>query len=435
MEDDTSLSMLVIAFAISAIGFAAGLFCGGRLVGRSTRGVAAAVQPGKIDDWSRESIRSSAHELQQFLDAIPVQIWCGTPEGAPLAYNKRWRDYSGMDANQFALGREGFDDVMRTIIHPDDLGPGQAELAECYATGASYSRLMRVRRADGEYRCTDNRAEPLRDADGTILRWYGICLDVEDKVRSENGLREREIELRSIQEQLSEAARKASLAELSAAIAHEISQPLTAINSNAEASIRWLAMEPANIDRAKASIENAKRGVEDAVEIVNSIRSLFRHSTGHRYPGDMNSLIMDVARIIGATDLGARIGVVLDLAPKLPPVVMDKVQIQQILMNLIRNALEAVNTAEGGRDSVRVRSLQEGASILIEVIDEGIGFPADSPIGEAYFTTKSQGMGMGLSISKTIAKAHGGDLWHRPNEPRGAVFSFKLPLVQRQDAV
>jgi C4-dicarboxylate-specific signal transduction histidine kinase len=278
----------------------------------------------------------------------------------------------------------------------------------------------RLRRFDGEYRWVETRTAAMRNAEGAIVQWNGVCLDIEDQVRAQE-------ELRLAQERLARASQAASLAELSASIAHEVNQPLAAVVANSHACQRWLTADPPNIERAQKTVERIIRDANSAADVVSRIRALFRQSVEARNHTMLGTVITEVRDLMmeDASRHGVRMNVAVE--SDLPLVACDRVQIQQVLINLIRNGLEAMDSTTDAR-VLEVRSCRLGGEVQIEISDSGRGIEFPEKVFEPFFTTKGSGMGMGLAICRSIVESHGGRLWAQNHEPHGATFVFTLPV-------
>ena len=231
---------------------------------------------------------------------------------------------------------------------------------------------------------------------------------------------------------LSRATQVAAAAELAAAIAHEINQPLASVVANAHAGIRWLSSEPPNLAKAQEAVQRIVQDGNDAAEVVRRIRALFTGAKPRRLALDVNQLIGDVMRL--AQSEASRKGVMVgsDLEQGLPPVLGDPLQVQQVVFNLIMNGIEAMDVVTNRAKTLFVRSrIRPPEAVQIEVADNGVGLHDPEKVFEPFFTTKEQGIGMGLAISRSIVEAHDGQLWAQPNAGFGATFCFTLPL---QDA-
>jgi C4-dicarboxylate-specific signal transduction histidine kinase len=278
----------------------------------------------------------------------------------------------------------------------------------------------RMRHAAGAYRWVDGRGEPVRDQSGAIVQWYAISIDIDGEVRAQE-------ELRLAQASLARASQAASLAELSASIAHEVNQPLAAIVANSSACHRWLSAEPPNLERAKITAERIIRDANSAAEVVSRIRALFRQSVEPRNRTTLGSIIAEACDLMAEEAARRRVRLDVDVGNSLPLLALDRVHIQQVLVNLIRNGMDAMDSIAGDRVlGVRVRRV--GDVVQTEISDRGAGVAFPDKIFEPFFTTKGNGMGMGLAISRSIVESHGGRLWAKKNEPQGATFVFTLPI-------
>ncbi len=374
-----------------------------------------------IDDLmtAQQAVRDREQELSLLVDMVPSNLWRLTPDGETTLANKHMADFLGVDLEdkrQLAV-------VFDTIFHPDDVEAVSDVLGRCLRTGENFSMKYRLRRHDGVYRWMSGRAEPLRAQDGRIAQWFGLCHDIDDQVHAEEALRR-------ASEQLARATQAASLAELSASIAHEVNQPLAAIVANSHASHRWLSAEPPNVERAKITAERITRDANAAADVVSRIRALFRQAPQARSSENINHLIGEVCQLMADWITAKGIRVEMNLEPDLPPVALDRVQVQQVFVNLVRNGVEAMDGAMAeGAHALRISSLRDGIdAIRIEVRDAGTGFEDAERVFEPFFTTKQNGMGMGLSICRSIIESHGGRLWMANNEIRGATVAFTLPL-------
>ncbi|GGN54102.1 hypothetical protein GCM10011349_29420 [Novosphingobium indicum] len=371
----------------------------------------------KTDDALRESERS----LRELIETAPALIWCMAPDGEPVYFSRRLRDFFGFDVAAKDLpGIARLECILQSVIHPDDLAKVRDRFANSLRTGKSYALTHRQRRFDGVYRWVETRIAAMRGEDGAIAQWNGVCLDIDDQVRAQE-------ELRLTQENLARAREAASLAELSASVAHEVNQPLAAIMANAQACRRWLAAEPPNVERAQSIVERIAGSAQSAADIVSHIRALFSRNTGPRLPSALGELIGEVRDLLA--DELARCGVALEIemVRGIPHVEIDRVQIQQVLVNILRNAMQAMLTVDVDRRELRVELTTVPGGVQIEVADTGPGLSSSENAFEPFFTTKAEGMGMGLAISRSIVEAHGGRLWVEKNIPVGARFVFTLP--------
>jgi len=373
-----------------------------------------------IDDLAaaQQALRERERELSLLADMAPSHLWRVSPEGEMTLANKHMADFLGRDLTDKRQLQEVFD----TIFHPDDMDAVSDVFGRCLITGEHFSMKYRLRRHDGVYRWMSGRAEPMRDESERIVQWFGLCHDIDDQVRAEEALRR-------ASDKLARATQAASLTELSASIAHEVNQPLAAIVANSHACQRWLSAEPPNVDRAKITVERITRDANSAADVVNRIRALFRRAPHARSSEDINRLISEVCRLMADEIATKSIRIKTDLEPDLPPVTLDRVQVQQVFVNLIRNGFDAIDAVVDGARTLQIRSSRDGLhAIRVEIRDAGTGFKDAERAFEPFFTTKQNGMGMGLAICRSIIESHGGGLWVANNETRGATVAFTLPL-------
>jgi PAS domain S-box-containing protein len=370
---------------------------------------------------AERELRESERQLQQLIDTVPVQIWCVTPSGEPSYINKTMMKFIGLKLEDFAV--EGLSKAVETIVHPDDRAALLSALTHSFSTGVAFAMKFRTRRWDGEYRWQDGRAEPLLDDGGRIIQWYGVNVDIEDETRMQSTLR-------AAQDKLARAAQAASLAELSASIAHEVNQPLAAVVANSHACQRWLTVEPPNIERAQKTVERIIRDANAAADVVSRIRALFRHSIDARVFAALEGVIAEARNLMAEEASRHHVQMDVEIESDLPRVALDRVQIQQVLINLMRNGMEAMDTVADDRVlAVRARRMTD--MIQTEITDRGPGIAFPDRMFEPFYTTKEQGMGMGLAICRSIIESHGGRLWADKNEPRGAAFIFTLPIEMK----
>jgi C4-dicarboxylate-specific signal transduction histidine kinase len=229
--------------------------------------------------------------------------------------------------------------------------------------------------------------------------------------------------------------RVTTMGELTASIAHEINQPLAALTSNAGACIRWLACQPPNLDEAGACLQRIISNTQRAGDVITRIRALVKKSPPVKVRVDLNDAIQEVLALIEPEARRHEVLLRAELAADLLPVHGDRVQLQQVLLNLTMNGIEAMKEVADRSRELRIRTCPHQAGVEVSVQDNGIGLnPASlEHVFEAFYTTKAQGMGMGLSISRSIIEAHGGQLWPSANDEHGATFQFTLPTEDTYD--
>ena len=379
-----------------------------------------------IDDEVRaeKALRESERSLRQLVETLPAMIDCAAPDGEPIYRSKQLREFLGYNLEDLdGIEKTRLAATLDTGVHPDELAGVKERYAHSLATGEPYARRHRLRRHDGEYRWVETRAGAMRDSDGAIVQWNVICLDIDAEVKAQE-------ELRLAQDRLARASQAASLAELSASIAHEVNQPLAAVVTNSHACERWLSANPPNIDRARKTVERIIRDANGAADVVGRIRALFKQSAETRSSTDLSSLVAEVHGLMAEELTRRRTRIDVDTDLDLPELMLDRIQIQQVLINLIRNGLDAMDRTTSDR-SIRIRARRIDQAVQIEIHDCGPGLEFPDKVFQAFFTTKEAGMGMGLAICRSIIESHGGRLWAEKAEPVGATFVFTLPVPEK----
>ncbi|MBP2448269.1 PAS domain S-box-containing protein [Rhizobium leguminosarum] len=376
-----------------------------------------------IDDQLRieEELRERERSLWQIVETLPAMIDCAAPDGEPVYRNPQLRDFLGYKLEELdGTGKTRLDGTLDAGVHPDDVAGVKENYAHSLSTGEPYARRHRLRRFDGEYRWVETRAAPMRNAEGVIVQWNVICLDIDSEVRTE-------VDLRQAREGLARASQVASLAELSASIAHEVNQPLAAVVANSHACQRWLMAEPPNMERAQRTVERIIRDANSAADVVSRIRALFKQSADRRVYVTLSGVIDEARNLMADEAARRRARMDVDVDGNLPLIAIDRIQIQQVLINLVRNGIEAMETVAGDRViGMRVRHM--GNAVQTEISDRGQGIEFPEKMFEPFFTTKENGMGMGLAICRSIVELHGGRLWAEKNNPHGATLIFTLPI-------
>jgi PAS domain S-box-containing protein len=332
-----------------------------------------------------------------------------------------WSDESyriwGVDPLQGLPSREDF----WGRIHPDDRKRVWGEVQEAMRRKRDLFAEFRTLLPDGTVKYLEASTHHEFSPHGALLEVVCTNVDVTERRRAED-------ELRATQARLARASQAATVAELSASIAHEINQPLAGIVASAQTCRTWLSGEHPNLPRAQAAIERIIRDGNAAADIIRRVRALFIQTAPTKTSLNINAVIEEL-RHLAQNELNRRgVSIELDLAQTLPPVLADRIQIQQVLMNLIRNGAEAMDDAKSGAKRLIVCSHCADGCIVVEVCDFGPGLAHPDKAFEPFYSTKKNGLGVGLAISRSVVQAHGGVLRVRDNQPQGAVFSFTLPL-------
>jgi PAS domain S-box-containing protein len=374
-----------------------------------------------IDDLkhAEEALRESEHESRLIVDSIPGLIAVIDMSGEIERVNQPILDYFGR--SQEELRQWAVDDT----IHPDDR-PGYLQAFErSFAAGDPFGyEAVRIRRFDGVYRWLNMRGLPLRDRQGQVVRWYFLLTEVDDRKRAEEALRQAQADLARIN-------RMTTMGELAASLAHEVSQPISGTMTNANACLRSLGSDKPDLDLVRTAVTRIVRDAQRATEIIGRIRSQFEKGALNREVIDVNEVNRETVALLRDEAMRYNISVRTELAADLPQIVGDRVQLQQVVMNLIVNSIEAMKDVDGIREMLIKSQRGENEQIVLSVSDTGIGLPPQlaEQIFDAFFTTKPHGTGMGLRISRSIIESHGGRLWAAGSPGRGATFHLNLPAA------
>ncbi|MGF6771735.1 PAS domain S-box-containing protein [Paraburkholderia sp. GAS199] len=482
-------------------------------------------------------------ELRATINAIPGMVWSASNDGRLIYINRRWTEYGVKLA-------DGGEDIWHSIIHPDDFPAMQLAWRESLASGDPFESIARMRRSDGVYRWMHIGAEPLRDAGGQILRWYGVNTDIEERKQAEQALERSEAFLSDAQRlshtgsiatrlpdgamwwseeayrifdvphdvtpnidlvlsrthpddvplvrqtyeqaiaaqpyidtehrlsmadgsikyvhyvahlaspgsseveyvgalmdvtervsaqqaldrstaELEHVTRVTMLGELAASIAHEVTQPLAAIATAGDAALRWLNRPQPALEEVGQSIGQMTRDARRATGIIRQIRAMAQKRNPTRVPLDLNAVVVETVELLRRELEGQRVEVDARYLAPPPQICGDRVQLQQVLINLMMNAIQAMSGVADRARRLRVQTQQfDEQHVAVIVEDSGTGISEENAqrLFNAFFTTKSEGMGMGLSICRSIVEAHGGRIWAQSQEGRGTLMQFVLPV-------
>ena len=369
-----------------------------------------------IDDRKRaeEALRESERDLQLTIDTIPALAWSAKPDGSADFFNRHYLDFVGLSAEQL----EGVG--WSVAVHADDLSGLLGAWQEMMTLGQGGVTEARMRRFDGEYRWFLFRTNPLRDEAGHIVKWYGVNTDIQDRKIAEESLS-------TARSDLAHVSRVSALNALTASIAHEINQPLAGIITNANTCLRLLDAKPPSIEGARKTAQRTIRDGNRAAEIVVRLRNLFSKNTAKSDAIGLNDAAREVVALLSSDLQRNRVTLRTELAPDLPLLKADRVQLQQVILNLLLNACDAMSGVRDRQRLAVLRTVRDGDDVQLSVRDAGVGFvPADAErLFEAFHTTKANGMGIGLSVSRSIIENHHGRIWCETNEGPGATFSFR----------
>jgi PAS domain S-box-containing protein len=370
---------------------------------------------------AEENLRGSERRFRMLAEAIPHQVWSCLPDGSVNYGNQRWMDYSGLTMDQ----SQGYGWTSR--VHPADMEAVLMAWREAKAQEKPYYEVeKRLRGSDGRYRRFLSRAVPVYDEQGKILQWFGTYTDIEDRRQAEEALH-------AAQAELAHVSRLTIMGELTASLAHELNQPLAAVVTNGGACLRWLDRGEPNLEEAMSAVRRMIRDADRAADVIAHVRAMLRSSGAEKVWLDVTGVIREV--LVLAQPEIQRHGIVMReaLAEDLPPVWGDRVQLQQVLLNLIVNGVEAMADVEGRDRALAIRSehgkVDQGPGVLVSVQDAGVGVAPENldRLFDAFYSTKSDGLGLGLSISRSIIQRHGGRLWATANEGPGTTLQFVLP--------
>ena len=328
----------------------------------------------------------------------------------------------GFDPQQ---GLPMFDQWLQRI-HPQDRNKVKLASEETFLTKVNCDVEFRVVKPDGTVKHIHGIGHPVLSSTGELVQVLGTMIDVTERKRAEEA-RDR---LRQLETELAHINRVSTLGEMAASLAHEIKQPIAAAITSANSCIEWLAQEPPNLDRARAAAARIDKYGNRAAETIDRIRSFYKKSPPQRELVDVNGIIQEMLTLLKCEADGCSVAMRTDLAAELPKIMADRVQLQQVLMNLMVNGIEAMKESGG---ELTVKSELQDGQFQFSVSDTGVGLPKEKEkmeqIFSAFYTTKLQGSGMGLAISRSIVESHGGRLWAAANDERGATFHFTLPTA------
>lgn len=363
---------------------------------------------------SETALRESEHKLNLIINTIPAMAWSCTPDGQLEYWNQNLIDFVGLPFEEIV----GFG--FYRMFHPDDVERMRESWDEVVATKKPKPVDARIRRFDGQYRWFNLQQSPLLDPQGNVVRWYGIVVDIEDRKRAE-------VSLRQSQSQLAHVTRMTTIGELAVSIAHEINQPLMAIVTNASTCLRWLQEGHTDLEQARLAAGRIVHDGHRAGEIITSIRSMAQKTPAQIQRTDFSLALRDVLDLLHGELRSRGLEVIAELPSEPVEVLGDRTQLQQVLVNLIMNSAEATSRRPEAVIKIRCTADHVG-DVEVSVSDFGIGISTDEfdRIFEPFYTTKSDGIGMGLSICRSIVEAHGGRIWATANKPCGSTFTFTL---------
>lgn len=409
------------------------------------------------------ALRESAARLRELADAMPQIVFSAKPDGTIDYFNEKWWDLVQAEPGPITS------ETWLSAIHPEDRDA-------CYRLWYTNTSMGRPHDHEARFRCTSDgeyhwhlvRALPVYDENGDIIRWYGTATDIDEQKNTESALRQSEAKLkqlraqlenrvaerttelslanstlreeietraraeqalRTLERQLTHMGRVAVLGELSAALAHELNQPLTAILANARAAQRILLRDNANLTEIRAILDDIVTDDLRAGSVIRRVRALIRKGDSDLQPVMPNDIVSEVLDLAHSDLILREVSVTTRLAATLPAVPADRIQLQQVILNLIVNACDAMSGNAPSDRQIIITTNDEGSAVRVSVSDRGTGISDDS-VFEPFVTSKEHGLGLGLAICRSIIDAHGGRMWAVNNAERGATFHVLLPRLR-----
>jgi PAS domain S-box-containing protein len=372
-----------------------------------------------------QSLRERGAKIRRLVDANIIGIFIWAFDGGISEANDAFLRMLGYDREDLASGR-----IDRTHLTPPEWRDRSARaVAELKATGVMEPYEKEYFRKDG------SRLPVLLGAvgfDETANQAVAFVLNLTERKRAEAEARESERRYHEAQMELAHANRVATTGQLTALIAHEVKQPITATVTNAEAALTWLDRQPPNLEEVRRALSRIVKDGSYAAEVIDRVRYLNKKGPPRKEPLKINEAILEVIELTHGETAKHGILVQAELADGLPFIQGDRVQLQQVILNLIINAVDAMSeTNEGSRELRIGSSKSDYGDVLVGVRDSGPGLApaALERLFDAFYTTKPSGLGLGLSICRSIIEAHGGQLWAEANVSRGATFQFRIPIA------
>jgi len=366
-----------------------------------------------------EKLRQSEAYLAEAQRLTHTGSWAWRVAGRDaLHLSDEWYRIYGFDPED---GIPSFERRLQRI-HPEDRARWQETIDRAVSEESDYDVEYRIVPPGATVKYIHTVGHPVFDASGDLVQFVGSLTDITDRKRAEESLRQ-------AQSDLARVNRMTTMGELTASLAHEVNQPIAAAVTNAKTCLRWLTRDHPDVEEARAAALRIVNDGTRAAEIIKRIRLLFKKGTSERELVDINEVIREMVVLLRGEAARYSILVQTELEADTPRLMADRVQLQQVLMNLMINGIDAMKDVDGTRELAIKSQRAENDQVLVSVKDTGVGLPPQQSdkVFEAFFTTKLHGTGMGLAISRSILESHGGRLWAANNSPRGASFYFALP--------
>jgi PAS domain S-box-containing protein len=343
------------------------------------------------------------------------------PERKTVHLSEEWYRIYGFDP---AEGAPTWEEYFERV-HPEDRLKWAGIIERAIVEKGDYGQEFRILLPNGRVKWIRTVGHPVLSSTGDLEQFVGSSTDITELKSAEQ---ERE-KLRQLEADLAHINRVSTLGEMAASLAHEIKQPIAAAITSANSCVEWLAHEPPNLDRARAAAARIDKYGNRAAEIIDRIRSFYRKSPSQRELVNVNAVVQEMLTLLMGEATRYSVAMRTELITDPPKIMADRVQLQQVFMNLMLNAIEAMKDSGG---ELTVKSQLQDGQLQFSVSDTGVGLPTEGvdQVFSAFFTTKPQGSGMGLAISRSIVESHGGQLWAGANDARGASFHFTLPVSE-----
>lgn len=369
---------------------------------------------------AEEKLRQSESYLADAQKLTHTGSWVWEVNGKGASHlSEEWYRIYGFDPQE---GNPAWEKRLHRV-HPDDQALWEKIIDQAIREKSDYEIDFRILLPDGAVKHLHAVGHPVLDDSGDLVQFVGSTTDITAHKRAEEALRQAQTDLARI-------SRITTMGELTVSLAHEVNQPIAAAVTDANTCLRWLNRDHPDLEEARHAASRVVKDATRAAEIINRTRLLFKKVSPQWEPVDMNEIILEMVALMRSEAVQRSISIRTELAENLPPITGDRVQLQQVLMNLMVNGIDAMKDADGTRELVINSQLDGNDQILVSVSDTGVGLPTGQAdqIFNAFFTTKPNGTGMGLRISRSIVESHGGRLWAADNSSRGASFHLTLPV-------
>jgi PAS domain S-box-containing protein len=370
-----------------------------------------------------EALRASEARYRALVMATANMVWRANAKGEGFLASPSWQELTGqsdVEASNFGWLK---------ALHPKDQVRSEHLWKQAMTQKHMYEDEFQVRARDRSYRHFHLQAVPIMAPDGAVHEWIGAAVDITQE-------RQTALTVQRQRDELAHVARTTTMGELAASLAHELNQPLTAILSNAQAAQHFLAADPPSIGEVGAILHDIVEDDNRAGEIIRRVRELVKKGNLEIAALDLETIVRDVVMLIHSDAILHNVNILLQMDPGAPKVRGNKVQLQQVVLNLLLNAFHAMKDRPVQERRVNVRTEWDGGhEVIVAVRDCGEGLKGEQldKIFQPFYTTKSDGLGMGLAISRSIIEAHGGRLWAQNNSDWGATFYFTVPVAKSDE--